>query len=84
MTRHDPSALSTADSMVVFGIATLVRLSAERTGAMSPKMGLGEGLAFWASETAVGSAIKNARILIGDFMAFKTQIEWLSPAFASF
>src|SRR5262249_26868960 len=40
LTRQDPSAaLSSTDSMVVFGIATLVRLSCGITGALSAKIG---------------------------------------------
>src|SRR5262249_57459478 len=56
LTRHDPSAaLSSTESMVVFGSATLVRLSCGITGALSAKAGFGGGSPTWARAAAEGA-----------------------------
>src|SRR5262245_16089829 len=63
LTRQDPSsALSSTESMVVFGSATLVRLSCGITGALSAKTGLGGFSPTWARATAAGSAARRASI----------------------
>src|SRR3954447_11625152 len=62
-TRQDPSAaLSSTESMVVFGSETLVRSSCAITGSLSAKIGLGGASPTWARATAAGSAIKRMSI----------------------
>ena len=63
LTRQDPSAaLSSTESMVVFGSETLVRLSCGITGALSAKAGLGGASPTWARATAAGSATRTVSI----------------------
>src|SRR3954463_13033716 len=62
LTRQDPSAaLSSTESMVVFGSATLVRRSCGITGALSAKVGLGGASTTWA-RAAAGSATRTVSI----------------------
>src|SRR5262249_44941463 len=62
LTRHDPSeSLSSTESMVVFGSATLARPSCGITGSLSAKIGLGGASPTWAQATAPGSATNRVR-----------------------
>jgi hypothetical protein len=48
--------------MVVFGSATLIRLSCGTTGALSAKAGLGGSSLTWARATAAGIATRRVSI----------------------
>ena len=54
--------MSSTESMVVFGSATLVRPSCGITGALSAKAGLGGISPTWARATAAGSATRTVSI----------------------
>ena len=63
LTRQDPSAaFSSTESMVVFGSATLIRLSCAITGELSVNAGLGGISPTWARATAAGSATRTVSI----------------------
>src|SRR5436190_9965450 len=62
VTRHMPFEVSTtADSMLVFGSATLVRLSQEHTGAALRNSALGAVSAAHADESAVVNAVRTRK-----------------------